>query len=304
MDVTKLPNVPALGDPAGIPEDGAATGAGAKQMGRSAPRYTSSTLQGSPLLAPAARDEDSGILPERKTVRSWMVSTVGLRWELLQTLLSVAACAIYVCDTYGLTRDEGGSKQSPPWVIVEYCFTGLFLVDYLLRGYAAANRLTYPFGRYALVDFFTIAPVFLEPLLQSESLSRGLAFLRFVRVLRVMRVLRSFGAVNNSMDAVGRGVTMLLLTLSSIMFLSAGMIHLAESDGNPNCVDTEDKECFTFGLALYFIVVTISTVGCAFEGAALRRRRCCRRSHTAATARVGAPCACVRVRMLPVCDRW
>mmetsp|Transcript_25090 Transcript_25090/g.87506 ORF Transcript_25090/g.87506 Transcript_25090/m.87506 type:complete len:1195 (-) Transcript_25090:34-3618(-) len=231
-------------------------GGGKPDVPKRVPTFSSSTLEGSPLLAPQARKEEEAraILPTRKYVQAWMVSPLGLQWELLQTLLSVAACVAYVLSTYGLPW--------PRWV--EWTFTILFTIDYFLRWYAAPNRVTYPFGTYAMIDLLCVFPVYFESLLEGDTLSRGLAFLRFVRVLRVMRVLRSFGAVNNSMGAVERGVTMLLLTVASIMFLSAGLIHLAEGDQDPNCVDGPlgaEDECFTFGLALYLVVVTVSTVG-------------------------------------------
>lgn len=113
------------------------------------------------------------------------------------------------------------------------------------------------------------------------------SFLRFVRVLRVMRILRAFKILNQNLTAVTRQLFTLVLTVSSIVFLSAGLVHVVETV-NPltslqdslgadyiatiNCDDPthsddspEAEYCsyITFGDALYFIVVTISTVGCA-----------------------------------------
>lgn len=202
----------------------------------------------SSLLGSSSSMSCSDVIPTRKDVRTWLRSMAGIYWDLFQTLLSIVACTLYVLDTYAV-----GIAKWPDWMM-----TGFFSVDYLVRFYAAANRCKYPFTKFAIIDLLTVAPVYAELFFDDgessaeEAAFEGLAFLRFVRILRVMRIMRAFGALNNSMSPVGRQLAMLGLTVASIMFLTAGLVHLAESPTN---------EEWTFGTALWFMVVTISTVG-------------------------------------------
>jgi hypothetical protein len=53
--------------------------------------------------------------------------------------------------------------------------------------------------------------------------------MRFVRVLRVLRIVRAFKALHAGMSPLKRQIYKLLLTVMSILFLSAGLIHLVES---------------------------------------------------------------------------
>jgi voltage-gated potassium channel len=178
-------------------------------------------------------------------------SPLGMGWDLLQTLLSLISCVLYVAATYDIRVDGG----------VDLAFTVLFTLDYFIRWYAAANRRTYPFGFFPLVDVLTCAPVYLEFVF--AGFGDGVSFLRFVRILRIMRILRTFKLINNSVSPVLRQILVLVLTIMSMTFLFAGLISLVETDVDDsiNGRTSADDQPILFGDGLYFAVVTMSTVG-------------------------------------------
>jgi hypothetical protein len=77
----------------------------------------------------------------------------------------------------------------------------------------------------------------------------------------VMRILRAFKLLNNTWSAVGRQMVILLLTILSIVFLSAGLVHVVENELIPDDVQKKYGDGPSFGNCIYFIIVTISTVG-------------------------------------------
>lgn len=93
-----------------------------------------------------------------------------------------------------------------------------------------ASRISwqFPFTLLAMVDLITMAPIFIEEAVGQQI--SAMSFLRFVRVLRVIRLLKAFRAINSRFSAVGRQLATLILTICTIMFLSAGMVHLVENE--------------------------------------------------------------------------
>ncbi len=76
----------------------------------------------------------------------------------------------------------------------EIVFTVIFIIEYLLRWYAAEKRWRYPFTFYALIDLAAILPAIL--MLTADFLMlrtlRGVRLLRLLRLLRLIRLLKFF----------------------------------------------------------------------------------------------------------------
>ncbi len=77
---------------------------------------------------------------------------------------------------------------------LEIVFTVIFIIEYLLRWYAAEKRWRYPFTLYALIDLAAILPVILMVTADLMMLRtfRGVRLLRLLRLLRLIRVLKFF----------------------------------------------------------------------------------------------------------------
>jgi voltage-gated potassium channel len=75
---------------------------------------------------------------------------------------------------------------------LEQTFVGIFVLEYLVRWYAARNRLRYPFSFYAVIDLLAILPtvLMLSHELLALRLVRGLRLLRLLRVVRLVRLVR------------------------------------------------------------------------------------------------------------------
>ena len=71
--------------------------------------------------------------------------------------------------------------------IVEWSFTILFTLEYILRLYVSLKRLRYARSFFGVVDLLAILPTYLDLLLPG---AHYLALLRVLRVLRIFRVLK------------------------------------------------------------------------------------------------------------------
>ena len=155
---------------------------------------------------------------------------------------------LYVC-----THGDSFSRDEPiRWIsIVEACFAVVYATDYCLRFYVAPHRLRYVFSLFPMADLISILPVILfwtgvvDP-------GTSFGFVRVVRLLRLLRVLKAYRVVTGSQGewTALKQANVLFFTVFSLVFIAAGLIHWAERD-----------QGITFGDSVYFIVVTMATVG-------------------------------------------
>ncbi len=226
-------------------------------------------------------------------------SSLGSLWDILQIVLSVVTCAMYIADSYTTNY-----TTAYIFLLVELIITQLFMIDFLLNWYLDST-VNYLWQPLSLIDEFTILPVYIT-LGTDSTAAANLGFLRFVRILRLVRIFRTFKALRN-LSGIKRQLLSLILTLLSMTFLAAGLVQLMENDieqyqfdckyinaetyWEPSCSSTEpadDETCdcntnncegyylrgdgrgnptgircirLTYFDAFYFIIVTVSTVG-------------------------------------------
>jgi len=158
--------------------------------------------------------------------------------------LIVLSAAVFVVETYPLSAATLGLLG---WV--DRGIVALFGLEYGLRLVSAQSPWRYALSPLGLVDLVAIVPSLLGFL--------DLRFLRLLRWLRLLRLLRLFqrgqlfGAVTG---ADGLVFTRIVLGLGTTIFIYAGLIFQVEHSHNPDTFAT-------FFDALYFAIVTMTTVG-------------------------------------------
>eukprot|EP01028_Stygiella_incarcerata_P012293 TRINITY_DN7481_c0_g1_i1.p1 TRINITY_DN7481_c0_g1~~TRINITY_DN7481_c0_g1_i1.p1 ORF type:complete len:1050 (-),score=218.87 TRINITY_DN7481_c0_g1_i1:1823-4972(-) len=178
----------------------------------------------------------------------------GALWDIFQIILSIVSCCLYVYSTY--------LESDPYWLwVFEIVLASLFLLDYIMQVYVAEHRIRFILSWRSAVDVLTILPVFIGMLMEDDD-AQSLFFLRVLRLFRLLRIMRiyrifnlGFDSYNN--DSVRQQVVVLVITLLSLVFCAAGFTQMAENRSmNPN-----EDGYLSFHNAIYFIVVTVATVG-------------------------------------------
>ncbi|RLN98251.1 hypothetical protein BBJ28_00000030 [Nothophytophthora sp. Chile5] len=183
--------------------------------------------------------------PLRTRVRMKLkFSKLGMAWDVFQTAFALMVSVAYVRQTYN--PDE----QMP---VFDAATMSVFAADYLLNLYCCENRWYFIISFNGLMDALTIFPALVDHLAVGHS--RSLPFIRFVRVMRMLRLIRVVRVAGSySVSAVQKQIYTILLLTTCLIFIAAGAFHAVESN------DDAQPE-LQFGDALYFIVVTIATVG-------------------------------------------
>jgi voltage-gated potassium channel len=169
---------------------------------------------------------------------------IGRIVNLTIAVLVVVSTGIFVAETYPLSPDLRSLVAK-----IDLFILGIFAIEYLLRLLAAPDKLKYIFSFYSLIDLIAILPV-----LTGVTDVSFIRILRWFRILRLLRFIEGKAALGNLDREDSSIVIRILFTIFSIIFIYSGLIYQVEHPVNP-------REFGTFFDAVYFAVVTMTTVG-------------------------------------------
>ncbi|MDP5053236.1 MAG: ion transporter [Congregibacter sp.] len=175
----------------------------------------------------------------------------GKWFDLALIITILVSVAVIVADSLAdVHRDYGQLLQR-----LEWGFTCLFSIEYLIRIWIARNRRAYLFSFYGIIDFLAILPSYLAILVPQTA---PLLIIRLLRVLRVFRVLRLVGYLHEANQIAGfmrgawRQIFVFFLIIMTIIVVFGCLIYVLE--GPNNGFDN-------IPVSVYWAIVTVTTVG-------------------------------------------
>ena len=190
---------------------------------------------------------------------------------VFQSLVSIFACAVYIVSLYR----EPDLDPTTPFNRVELVTAVLILIDYINGFFLSNSKRKYILNLLNIVDLLTVIPIILSNVWSDFSGVANLSFARiwrFVRFLRFFRIYKILKRMNSndiksisSTDPVDvkRKLFTIFIQMLALVFISASII-LTLSDMIPEYFKIKmplDDEELTFDSALYFVLITITTVG-------------------------------------------
>lgn len=196
-----------------------------------------------------------------------LVSTQFLTGRIVVLVSTIAASLSTVLYLYEIFQsplrlEKCFPLKNPIYCIDLGCYL-IFMIYFLLRFFTAAEKFKFWFGFYTIVDLFTIPQITLALVVDKEWM--GLRFLRVLALMRIPDVMQSFSVIRS-------GTSIRVIQLSSLFFsilvVGSGFIHLLENSGEITFGSLYlNNQELSFGDSIYFIVVTLSTVGYGDIGA-------------------------------------
>ena len=198
----------------------------------------------SPRPRAAWRDKLREIIFEAETPAG-KAFDIGL---LLAIVLSVVA--VLLESVAGIRAQYGEQLRA-----VEWFFTILFTIEYILRLICVGRPLHYAFSFFGMVDLLAIAPTYLSVLMPGAQSLIVIRALRLLRVFRVMKLVHFVGEARMLQAALHASLRKIIVFLGAVLtmvLIIGALMYLIEGEANG----------FTnIPLSIYWAIVTMTTVG-------------------------------------------
>lgn len=175
----------------------------------------------------------------------------GKAFDVVLIWLIIASVVIVMLDSVRGVRVAYGSEMR----LLEWGFTAVFTVEYLLRLWCARQPVRYARSFFGIVDVVAILPTYLSLFVPGGQALLAVRALRLLRVFRVLKlaaytseasvIMRALRASRHKITVFVAAVLTLVVTMGSMMYLIEGAAHGFTS----------------IPRSVYWAVVTLTTVG-------------------------------------------
>ncbi|WP_065187427.1 ion transporter [Shewanella woodyi] len=176
---------------------------------------------------------------------------LGRYFDISLIICIILSVTLVFLDTVASINSQYGQLIS----ILEWFFTIVFTIEYLLRLYCSAQPVQYVRSFYGIVDLLSILPSYLALLFPGANFTLVIRILRLFRIFRVLKLLRYLSEGNVLLRAMlqsGRKVFIFFFSVSLIVMVLSAIMYVVEGPGNG----------FTsIPKSIYWTIVTITTVG-------------------------------------------
>lgn len=146
-------------------------------------------------------------------------------------------------------------KYGDVFFMIEWIFTGLFTIEYILRLICIKKPLSYVFSFLGIIDLLAIIPSYMSIVLpgaQSLLVLRALRLLRIFRIFKLAHFLSEMEFLKTSVATSMKKISIFMLVVLTLVIILGSIMYLVENgkNGFSNIPDS-----------IYWAIVTITTVG-------------------------------------------
>lgn len=175
----------------------------------------------------------------------------GKAFDLVLVFLIFASVIVVVLESIS----ELKVNFSREFYLIEWGFTIVFSLEYLLRIWISKKPFRYIFSFLGLIDFFSILPTFLSfffPGTQSLMVIRMLRLLRVFRILKMVRFIQEAQLIALALKSSLRKIIVFIMTVLTIVTITGTLMYLIEG---------EESGFTNIPKGMYWAIVTLTTVG-------------------------------------------
>jgi len=169
---------------------------------------------------------------------------------VLMILIGLSVAAVLID-----SMPEVHLRHGEMFLVLEWAFTIIFTVEYLLRIYTTRKPVRYIFSFYGIIDFLAILPTYLSLIYTGTQfllVIRILRLLRVFRVLKLARYIRASDVLRVALRSSRHKIVVFLEVVFIMVVIMGSLIYLVEGPENG----------FTsIPISIYWAIVTLTTVG-------------------------------------------
>jgi len=170
--------------------------------------------------------------------------------KVLMVCIIASVCAVMLDSVTSISE-----KYGRLFYVLEWVFTIVFTIEYILRLLTAKWPLRYATSFFGVVDFLTVIPTYLDLLFPGTRFLLVIRILRVLRIFRILKLTRYVGEGDQIIAALKASlqkITVFLFAILVIVVVLGSMMYLVEGA----------KNGFTsIPRSIYWAIVTITTVG-------------------------------------------
>ncbi len=175
----------------------------------------------------------------------------GKTFDVILIATILASVLVVMMDSVSGIRSE----YYRIFYLLEWIFTGLFTIEYILRLLSVHRPFRYTTSFFGIVDLLAVLPTYLSLILP------GMQYLLVIRILRILRIFRVFKLAQylgeasiliRALRSSGRKIAVFLFTVLTLVVVFGSLLYVIEGEANG----------FTsIPKSIYWAIVTLTTVG-------------------------------------------
>lgn len=204
-----------------------------------------------PRSQPPPKPEAASIRHRLHTIIFEADTPFGKLFDLLLISCILLSVLVVMLDSVNSLNAEYGGL----FLALEWIFTLLFTVEYVLRLVCIGRPLKYVISFYGIVDLLSIIPTYLSLVMPGSQYLLSIRILRILRIFRVLKLAQYVGEADHlvrALKASSRKIIVFLFAVASLVIIFGSIIYLVEGEeaGFTNLFES-----------YYYAIVTLSTVG-------------------------------------------
>lgn len=178
-------------------------------------------------------------------------SKAGRRFDILLLFAILGSLLVIMLESVPSLQES----YSDWFAALEWGFTLLFSIEYLIRLRIVKRPISYALSFYGIIDLVSILPTYLAIFLGGAQYFIVIRSLRLLRVFRVLKMVRFLGEANiltEALRASRHKISVFLVAVICATFILGTAMYMIEGPENG----------FTsIPISIYWCIVTLTTVG-------------------------------------------
>ena len=174
------------------------------------------------------------------------------KWFDILLIVSILTSVLAVMlDSVGEINKQFGSILYS----IEWFFTIIFTVEYILRLICVDRPLFYAKSFFGIVDLLAIIPTYISILIPGSEYFLVIRILRILRIFRVLKLVQYMGEallLMKALRASSRKIIVFLFTVLTLVIIFGSMMYLIEG---------AEHGFTSIPRSIYWAIVTLTTVG-------------------------------------------